>query len=78
MTMHEKQWGGSSKPWGENKDTTNAKPWPSTWTKQATPRSISTTTTAERSTISYDIYLTKHRFTNSNHVAASPTDNVWI
>jgi hypothetical protein len=39
--MHEQQRGGSSKPWGGKKDTTNAKPWPSTSTKQTPPISMS-------------------------------------
>jgi hypothetical protein len=53
MPMHEKNWGRGSKSWGDNKDTTNLKPWPSTLTKQTTPRSISNATTADRSATTF-------------------------
>jgi hypothetical protein len=75
--MHEKQWGGSENPRGVNKVMTNTKGWASPSTK-TTPRSVSTTITAERSIIRYDITRTKQRFMKSNHAAGAPTDNVWI
>jgi hypothetical protein len=54
-----------------------SKGWASVSTRN-TLRSVSTTTTAERSIISYDITQTKQRFMKSNHDAEKPTDNVWI
>jgi hypothetical protein len=52
MPMHEKQFGTDSNSWGNTKDTTNAKQCQYSSTKQTTPRSISTATTADRSNIS--------------------------
>jgi hypothetical protein len=49
ISMHENKWATESNSWGTTKVTTNAKQWPDSSTKQTTPRSISTATTAERS-----------------------------
>jgi hypothetical protein len=44
----------------------------------ATPRSISTTATADQSTISYDPRQNKHIFTKIKIHEPKPTDNIWI
>jgi hypothetical protein len=69
MPMHEKRWGGIIMP--SNNGWTPA-------LKKCIPMPVSTTTTADRSIISYDITQTKHKFTKSNHDAAKPDENVWI
>jgi hypothetical protein len=51
--------------------------WTSTSTVR-TPKSVSTTMTADRSIISYDITQTKHKFTKSNNDTEKTNDNVWI
>jgi hypothetical protein len=66
MPMYEKQYGGgNASSWCIAKDTTNAKQWHTSSTKQTTLRSISTATTAEQSDISYGIYRSKHNFVKS-------------
>jgi hypothetical protein len=75
--MHEKQSGKNDKPWSGRKVMTNIKQWASASAK-TTPRSISTATEAERSTVSYNITRTKYRFTKPNHEALALADNVWI
>jgi hypothetical protein len=72
-----KKWGGNERQWGGNRVMTGTKGWASVSTKN-TLRSVLTTTTADRSIISYEITYTKHRFTKSNHDADKPTENVWI
>jgi hypothetical protein len=52
--MHEKQWGKNEKQWGGNKVMRNTKGWASA-SDTTTPRSVSTTTTAERLIIGYNI-----------------------
>jgi hypothetical protein len=75
MPMHEKEWGGHDKQWGGHKVVTITKQWVSASAK-TTPRSISTATTADRSIVSYETKLTRHKFTKSNHDAAEPTNKV--
>jgi hypothetical protein len=74
MPMHDKQWGTDGNSWKSN----TTKPWPDSSTKQTTPRSISTATTADRSNISYAPYFSTHVFTKVNIDAPKPTDNIWI
>jgi hypothetical protein len=76
--MHDKQWGIDGNSWKSNTTTAKMKPWPDSSTKQTTPRSISTTATADRSNISYDPYLSTHIFTKVNLDAPKPTENIWI
>jgi hypothetical protein len=76
--MHEKQWETESNSWGKTKDTGNAKQWQDSSTEQTTPILISTTTTADRSNISYDHYQSTHVFTKVNNEALTPTYNIWI
>jgi hypothetical protein len=78
MPMHEKPWDTESNSWSTTKDTAKAKTWQDSSTKQTTPRSIYTATTANRSNISYDPYRSTHIFTKVNIDAPKPTDNVWI
>jgi hypothetical protein len=78
MPMHENKWATESNYWSTTKDTAKAKPWPDSSTKQTTPRSISTATTADRSNISYDPYRSTHVFTKVNLDAPKPTENFWI
>jgi hypothetical protein len=76
MPIHENKRATESNSWGTTKDTAKARQWPDSSTKQTTPKSISTATTADRSNISYDPYRPTHVFTKVNHEAPAPTDNV--
>jgi hypothetical protein len=75
MPMHDKQWGTDDNSWKSNTTTEKTNPWPDSSTKQTTPTpiSISTATTADQSTISYDPYLSMHVFTKVNIDAPKPT-----
>jgi hypothetical protein len=55
-----------------------SKTWEDSSTKLTTPRSISTTATADRSDFSYGPYLCKHVFTKVNIDAPKSTDKIWI
>jgi hypothetical protein len=55
-----------------------SKTWAESSTKLTTPKSISTAATMDRSTISYDPYLSTHVFIKVNIDAPKPTDNIWI
>jgi hypothetical protein len=78
MPMHDKQWGTDVNSWKSQGTTTKSKTWTDSSTKLTTPRSISTTATADRSNISYDPYLSTHVFTTVNIDAPKPTENIWI
>jgi hypothetical protein len=78
MPMHDKQWGTGGNSWKSNTTTAKTKPWPDSSTKQTTPRSISTTTAADRSNVSYDPYLSTHVFTKVNIDAPKPTESIWM
>jgi hypothetical protein len=78
MPMHENKWETEINYWVNTKDTEKARQWPDSSTKQTTPISISTATTADRSNISYDPYRSTQVFTKVNHEAPAPTDNVCI
>jgi hypothetical protein len=56
----------------------NKKTWADSSTKLTTLRSISTAATMDRSTISYDPYLSAHVFTKVNIDTPKPTENIWI
>jgi hypothetical protein len=76
--MHDKQWGtyvNSSKSQGT---TEKSKTWADSSTKLTTLRSISTAATADRSNMSYNLYLSTHVFTKVNIDAPKPTDKIWI
>jgi hypothetical protein len=77
MPMHENKWATDRNSLVPSKNIAKAKPWPDSSTKQTTPISISTSTTADRSNISYDPYRSAHVFTKVNHEEPAPTDNVW-
>jgi hypothetical protein len=78
MSMHEHKLVTDRNSWDTTKDKKKLKPWPDSSTKQTTPRSISTATTADLSNISYDPYLSTHVFTKLNHEAHKPTYKVCI
>jgi hypothetical protein len=78
MPMHDNQWGADVNSWKSHGTTTKSKTWADSSTKLTTPRSISTPATTDRSTISYDPYLSTHVFTKVNNDAPKPTDNIWI
>jgi hypothetical protein len=78
IPMHENKWGTERNSWNTTKDTVTTKTWQDSSTKQTTPRSISTATTAGQSNISYNPYRSRHVFTKVNLDASKPTDNVWI
>jgi hypothetical protein len=73
MPMHDRQWPTESNSWNTTKDTVKSKTWQDSSTKQTTPRSISTATTANRSNISYDPYRSTHISTKVNLDAPKPT-----
>jgi hypothetical protein len=56
IPMHDRQWGTERNSWNTTQNTGKAKTWQDSSTKQTTPRSISTATTADRSNISYNPY----------------------
>jgi hypothetical protein len=78
MPMHDKPWGTKLNLWRSQGRATTSKTWAEASAKLTTPRSISTVATLDRSTISYDPYLSTHVFTKVNIDAPKPTDNVWI
>jgi hypothetical protein len=78
MHMHDKPWGTKLNSWRSQGKATKSKSWAEASAKLTTPRSISTATTIDRSTISYDPYLSTHIFTKVNIDAPKPTDNIWI
>jgi hypothetical protein len=78
MLMHDKKWGTDLNSWKSHGTAAKSKRWAESSTKLTTPRSISTPATMDRSTISYDPYLSTHVFTKVNIDAPKPTDNIWI
>jgi hypothetical protein len=74
--MHDKQWGTDINSWKSQGATAKSKTWAGSSTKLTTPRSISTSATADRSKISYDPYLSTHVFTKINIDAPKPTENI--
>jgi hypothetical protein len=78
MPMHDKPWGTELDSWKSHGTAAKAKTWAESSTKLTTPRSISTAATMDRSTISYDPYLSTHVFIKVNIDATKPTDKIWI
>jgi hypothetical protein len=78
MPMHDKPWGTELNSWKSHGTAEKSKTWAESSTKLTTPRSISTAATMDRSTISYEPYLSTHVFKKVNIDAPKPTDNIWI
>jgi hypothetical protein len=78
MPMHEKPWGTELNSWRSQGTAAKLKAWAESSAKITTPRSISTAAIMDRSTVSYDPYLSTHFFTKVNIDAPKPTDNIWI
>jgi hypothetical protein len=78
MPIHDKPWGTELNSWRSQGTAAKSKSWAEDSAKLTTPRSISSATTIDRSTISYDSYLSTHIFTKVNIDAPKPTDNLWI
>jgi hypothetical protein len=78
MPMHYKLWGTELNSWKTHGTAAKSKTWAESSAKLTTPRSISTAATMDRSTISYDPYLSTHVFTKVNIDAPKPTDNICI
>jgi hypothetical protein len=76
--MHDKPWGTELNSWKSHGTAATSKTWAESSAKLTTPRSISTAATMDRSTISYDPYLSTHVFTKLNIDAPKPTDSIWI
>jgi hypothetical protein len=76
--MHDKPWGTELNSWRSQGTSAKSKTWAESSAKLTTPRSISTAATMDRSTVSYDPYLSTHVFTKVNIDAPKPTDNIWI
>jgi hypothetical protein len=74
--MHDKPWGTELNLWRYQGKSKKSKTWAEASAKLTTPRSISTAT-IDRSTVSYDPYLSTHIFTKVNIDAPKPTDNIW-
>jgi hypothetical protein len=78
MPMHDKPWGTAINSWRSQGTATKSRAGGESSTKLTTPRSISTAATMDRSTVSYDPYLSTHVFTKVNIDAPKSTDNIWI
>jgi hypothetical protein len=78
MPMHDKPWGTELNSWRSQGTAAKSKTWAESPAKLTTPRSISTAATMDRSTVSYNPYLSTHIFTKVNIDAPKPTDNIWI
>jgi hypothetical protein len=80
MPMHASQWGNTTNTWRPQGTSDKTKLWGAPSTRVTTPRSISTTATADQTTISYDPHQSKHIFTkiNIHEPKPKPTDNIWI
>jgi hypothetical protein len=63
MPMHDKPWGTELNSWKFHGTAAKSKTWAESSAKLTTLRSISTAATMDRSTISYDPYLSTHVFT---------------
>jgi hypothetical protein len=74
MPMHDKPWGTELNSWKFHGTAATSKTWAESSAKLTTPRSIYTAATMDRSTISYDPYLSTHVFTKVNiPMIQSPT-----
>jgi hypothetical protein len=78
IPMHDKPWGTERNYLKSYGTAAKSKTWAESSTKLKTPRSISTAATMDRSTTSYDPYLSTHVFTKVNIDAPKLTDNIWI
>jgi hypothetical protein len=78
MPVHANQWGNTTNTWRSQGPSDKARSWGASSPKLTTPRSISTTATADQTTISYDPRQSKHIFTKINSHEPKPTDNIWI
>jgi hypothetical protein len=76
MPMHDKQRDTDGDSWKFQATTAKSKTWADSSTKLTTPRSISTTATADRSNINYHPYIYTHVFTKVNIDAPTPMDNI--
>jgi hypothetical protein len=66
MPMHDNKWGTETNTWKSHGPSDKTKSWTGSSQRLTPPRSISTAATAERPTISYDPYQSKHVFTKIN------------
>jgi hypothetical protein len=78
MPMHDKPWGTELNSWKSHGTATTSKTWAESSAKLTNPRSISTAATMDRSTISYDPYLSTQIFTKVNIDAPKSADKIWI
>jgi hypothetical protein len=78
MPMHANQWGNTTKTWRSQGASDKTKSWGASSPIFTTPRSISTTATADQTTIRYDPRQSKYIFTKINIHEPKPTDNIWI
>jgi hypothetical protein len=76
--MHEKTWGTEINSRRSQGTSATSKTWAESSEKLTNPRSISTATNMDRSTVSYDPYPSTHVFTKVNIDAPKPTYNIWI
>jgi hypothetical protein len=76
--MHDKPWGTEINSWKSHGTAAKSKTLAESSAKLTTPRSISTAATVDRSTISYDPYLSTHVFKKRNIDALKPTDNILL
>jgi hypothetical protein len=78
MPIKDKQWGTDVNYWKSHGTVATSKTSAEYSTQWTTPRSISTAAKMDRSTISYDPYLSTHVFAKVNIEAPKPTDNICI
>jgi hypothetical protein len=76
--MHDNQWGNKTNTWRSQGLSDKMESWAASSPRLTTPRSISTTATADQTTISYDPRQSKHIFTKINSNEPKPADNIWI
>jgi hypothetical protein len=78
MPMHANQWGNTTNTWRSQGLSDKTRSWADSSPRLTTPRSISTTATADQTTISYNPRQSKHIFTKININEPKPTDNICI
>jgi hypothetical protein len=78
MPIHDKPFGTELNSWRFRGKATTSKTWAEASEKLTTPISISTASTKDRSTVSYDPHLSTHIITKVNIDTPKPTDNIWI
>jgi hypothetical protein len=78
MHMRSNQWGNKTKTWRSQGASYKKRLWEASSPRLTIRRLISTTATADQTTISYDPRQSNHIFTKINITKPKPTYNIWI